>query len=165
MTENFRFAGLIALALPNARMIHVRRDPLDACLSCYSTLFTEALAYAYDLSELGRYYRAYEALMDHWRKALPPRMMLEVEYEDVIADVEGQSRRMFDHCGLGWDERSLDFHRNERSVRTASFAQVRRPLYATSVGRWRNYEAFLEPLIAALDSDGPRHDFRAPAPR
>ena len=150
MTENFRFAGLIALALPRARMIHVRRDPLDTCLSCFSTLFTEALPYTYDLTELGRYHRAYEGLMHHWRAALPPGMMLEVRYEDVIADREGQSRRIVDHCGLEWDPRCLDFHRSERSVRTASFTQVRRPLYRTSVGRWRNYEAFLGPLIAAL---------------
>jgi tetratricopeptide (TPR) repeat protein len=150
MTENFRFAGLIALALPNARMIHVRRDPLDTCLSCFSTLFAESLPFTYDLCELGRYHRAYEGLMDHWRAALPPGMMLEVRYEDVIADLEGQSRRIVDHCGLKWDPRCLDFHRSERSVRTASFAQVRRPLYPTSVGRWRNYEAFLGPLVAAL---------------
>jgi tetratricopeptide (TPR) repeat protein len=150
MTENFRFAGLIALALPHARMIHVRRDSLDTCLSCFCTLFAEALPYAYDLAELGRYHRAYEGLMDHWRTTLPPGMMLEVRYEDVIADLEGQSRRIIDHCGLEWDARCLEFHRSERSVRTASFAQVRRPLYQTSVGRWRNYEPFLEPLVAAL---------------
>jgi tetratricopeptide (TPR) repeat protein len=150
MTENFRFAGLIALALPNARMIHVRRDPLDTCLSCFSTLFAESLPFTYDLSELGRYHRAYEGLMEHWRAALPPGMMLDVRYEDVIADLEGQSRRIVDHCGLAWDSRCLDFHRSERSVRTASFAQVRRPLYPTSVGRWRSYERFLGPLVAAL---------------
>jgi tetratricopeptide (TPR) repeat protein len=150
MTENFRFAGLIALALPNARMIHVRRDPLDTCLSCFSTLFVESLPFTYDLCELGRYHRAYEGLMEHWRAALPPGMMLEVRYEGVIADLEGQSRRIVDHCGLEWDPRCLDFHRSERSVRTASFAQVRRPLYPTSVGRWRNYESFLGALVAAL---------------
>jgi hypothetical protein len=87
MTENFRFAGLIALALPHAR-IHVRRDPLDTCLSCYCTLFAEALPYAYDLAELGRHHGAYEGLMDHWRMTLPPGMMLEVRYEEVIADLE-----------------------------------------------------------------------------
>jgi tetratricopeptide (TPR) repeat protein len=150
MTENFRFAGLIALALPDARMIHVRRDPLDTCLSCFSTLFAESLPFTYDLCELGRYHRGYEGLMDHWRAALPPGMMLELRYEDVIADLELQSRRIVDHCGLDWDPRCLDFHRSERSVRTASFAQVRRPLYPTSVGRWRNYETFLGPLVAAL---------------
>ncbi len=150
MTENFRFAGLIALALPNARILHVRRDPADTCVSCFSTLFTDNLPYTYDLAELGRYYRAYEALMNHWRDALPHGMMIDVQYEDVVADLEGQSRRILDHCGLEWDARCLDFHRNERAVRTASMAQVRRPLYKSSVGRWRRYEAFLEPLLAAL---------------
>jgi hypothetical protein len=121
MTENFRFAGLIALALPHAR-IHVRRDPLDTCFSCFCTLSAEALPYAYDLAELGRYHRAYEGLMDHWRMTLPPGMMLEVRYEDVIADLEGQSRQIIDRCGIEWDARCLEFHRSERSVRTASFA-------------------------------------------
>jgi hypothetical protein len=150
MTENFRFAGLIALALPNARIIHVRRDPVDTCVSCFSPLFMENLLYTYDLSELGRYYRAYEASVNHWRDVLPQGVMIDVQYEDVVADLEGQGRRILDHCGLEWDARCLDFHRNERSVRTASVAQVRRPLYKSSVGRWRRYEAFLEPLLAAL---------------
>ena len=115
MTENFRFAGLIALALPNARIIHVRRDPVDTCFSCFSTLFVENMPYTYDLAELGRYYRAYEALMDLWRDVLPQGMMIDVRYEDVVADIEGQGRRILDHCGLEWDARCLDFHRNERS--------------------------------------------------
>jgi tetratricopeptide (TPR) repeat protein len=149
-TENFRFAGLIALALPNARIVHVRRDPIDACFSCFSTLFGENLPYAYDLAELGRYYRAYEALMDHWRAALPSGMMIDVRYEDVVADLEGQARRIVGHCGLAWDARCLDFHRHARAVRTASLVQVRRPLYRSSVGRWRPYAAFLTPLLAAL---------------
>ncbi len=155
MPENFRFAGLIALALPNARIIHVRRDPVDTCVSCFSTLFAENLPYTYDLAELGRYYRGYEGLMDYWRGALPPGLMIDVQYEDVVADLEGQGRRILAHCGLGWDARCLDFHRNERSVRTASVAQVRRPLYQSSVGRWRRYEAFLGPLLAALDQPSP----------
>ncbi|WP_246731783.1 sulfotransferase [Methylocapsa sp. S129] len=152
MTENFRFAGLIALALPNARIIHVRRDPIDTCFSCFSALFEESLPYAYDLAELGRYYRAYEALMSFWRGVLPQRVMIDVRYEDVVADVEGQSRRIIGHCGLDWDARCLDFHLSERSVRTASLVQVRRPLYKSSVGRWRRYEDFLEPLFASLAS-------------
>jgi hypothetical protein len=150
MTENFRFAGLIALALPNARIIHVRRDPVDTCVSCFSTLFVENLPYSYDLAELGRYYRAYEALMNFWRDVLPQGVMIDVQYEDMVADIEGQGRRILDHCGLEWDPRCLDFHRNQRAVRTASVAQVRLPLYNSSVGRWRRYEAFLEPLLASL---------------
>jgi len=150
MTANFRFAGLIALALPNARIIHVQRDPIDTCFSCFSTLFAENLPFTYELGELGRYYRAYEALMGHWRDALPQGVMVDVQYEDVVADLEGEGRRIVGHCGLDWDARCLDFHRNRRSVRTASLAQVRRPLYKSSIGRWRPYEAFLGPLLAAL---------------
>jgi tetratricopeptide (TPR) repeat protein len=150
-TENFRFAGLIAMALPGARMIHVRRDPRDVCLSCFRTLFAEDLPFAYDLAELGRYHRAHDDLMAHWREALPTGMMLEVRYEDVVADIEREARRIVDHCGLAWDASCLDFHLGERSVRTASFTQVRRPLYASSVGGWRNYEPFLGPLFEALE--------------
>ena len=153
MTENFRCAGLIALALPGARIIHIRRDPFDTCFSCFTNLFVENHPYAYDLAELGRYYRAYETLMAHWRRVLPPGMMLEVEYEDVVADLEGEGRRVLAHCGLDWDPRCLDFHKTKRSVRTASVAQVRQPINPRSIGRWRAYEAFLGPLIEAL---GPR---------
>jgi hypothetical protein len=154
MPENFRLVGLIALALPGARILHVRRDPADTCLSCFSTLFYENLPYAYDLAELGRYWRAYDALMEAWRGVLPHGLMLEVSYEDVVADLEGQARRILAHCGLDWDPRCLEFHRNGRSVRTASLAQVRRPLYASSVGRWRNYEAYLGPLLKAIGLGG-----------
>jgi len=148
MLGNFRFVGLIALALPGARFIHVRRDPIDTCVSCFSTLFTETMPYAYDLGELGRYYRAYESLMEAWRILLPPGRMLEVRYEGVVADLEGQARRIVEYCGLDWDPTCLEFHRNSRTVRTASMAQVRRPLYKSSVGRWRAYERFLGPLLA-----------------
>jgi tetratricopeptide (TPR) repeat protein len=158
MPENFRFADMIALALPNARIVHVRRDPVDTCFSCFSTLFAENQPYTYDLAELGRYYRAYEALMDVWRRVAPQGMTLEVRYEDVVADLEGQARRILAHCGLEWDARCLEFHRNARSVRTASVAQVRRPLYNSSVGRWRRYEAFLGPLLAALGPSIPSAD-------
>ena len=148
--DNFRFAGLIHLALPNARIIHLRRDPVDTCLSCFSKLFGDDLAYTFDLGELGRYYRAYETLMAHWRDVLPADVMLEVRYEDVVADLKGQARRILAHCGLEWDARCLDFHLTERRIRTASGAQVRRPIYGDSVGRWRAYEPFLGPLLDAL---------------
>jgi tetratricopeptide (TPR) repeat protein len=152
MPDNFRFAGLIALALPNARIVHVRRDPVDTCVSCFSTHFIEPMPFTHDLAELGRYYRAYETLMNLWRDILPQGMMIDVRYEDVVADIEGQGRRIVAHCGLDWDARCLEFHSDARTVRTASAAQVRRPLYNNSVGRWRRYEAFLEPLLVALDS-------------
>jgi Flp pilus assembly protein TadD len=148
--ENFRLAGLIHLALPNARIVHMRRDPVDTCLSCFSKLFVGDQPYAYDLGELGRYYRGYDALMAHWRAILPPGVMLEVRYEAVVADLEGETRRILAHCGLEWDARCLDFHRTQRPVRTASATQVRQPLYNSAVGRWRAYEPFLGPLLAEL---------------
>src|SRR5262249_41022057 len=151
------FAGLIHLALPNARIVHARRDSMDTCLSCFSQLFTGRHPYSYDLAELGRYYRAYEALMAHWRKVLPQDIMLEVRYEEVIADIDKQARRIVAHCGLEWDDACLGFHATERPVRTASAVQVRQPIYRTSVGRWRPYEHLLGPLIEALRVHPARH--------
>jgi tetratricopeptide (TPR) repeat protein len=153
MPDNFRLAGLIHLALPNARIIHTRRDPMDTCLSCYSKLFSANVPFAYDLGELGRYYRAYDAVMAHWRAVLPAEVLLEVSYENLVADPETQARRLVEHCGLGWDPRCLDFHRNTRFVRTASAVQVRKPIYTDAVARWTKFGADLAPLIAAL---GPR---------
>ena len=150
MPLNFHFLGLIHLALPGARIIHMRRDPADTCLSCFFQNFGERLDWAFDLAEIGRYFRAYERLMAHWRSALPEGVMLEMRYEDLVADLEGQTRRMLDHCGLDWDPRCLDFHRTERSVRTASAVQVRQPIYQSSVKRWRAYERWLGPLLAEL---------------
>jgi tetratricopeptide (TPR) repeat protein len=150
MTVNFLFAGLIHLALPNAAIIHAVRDPADTCWSCFATHFMRGNAHTYDLAELGRYYRHYQALMTHWRDVLPPGRIMDVHYEELIADLEGVARRVVAHCGLSWDARCLDFHRTERAVRTASAAQVRKPIYANSVGRWRKFEPFLGPLLAEL---------------
>lgn len=151
--ENFRFVGLLHLALPNARIIHMRRNPVDTCLSCFSRLFVgNALHYTYDLAELGRFYRAYESLMAHWREVLPPGVMLEVAYEEVVADLEAQTRRILAHCGLEWDPRCLDFHKTERPVHTSSRTQVRQPIYSTAVERSRAYEPFLAPLLAEVGS-------------
>jgi len=151
MLDNFRLVGLIHLALPNARIIHARRDPVDTCLSCFSTLFVGGnVPFTYDLAELGRYYRSYESLMAHWHDVLPPNVMIDVQYEELVADIEGQARRMIAHCGLEWDARCLSFHHTERPVLTASAVQVRQPIYKTSVGRWRDYEPFLGPLLSAL---------------
>jgi tetratricopeptide (TPR) repeat protein len=152
---NFKYVGLIHLALPNARIIHVRRDPLDTCFSCFSLLFTGDQSFTYDLGELGRYYRGYAALMDHWRRALPRGVMIEVQYEDLVADIEGQARAIIDHCSLPWEDTCLAFHRTQRLVKTASSVQVREPLYRTSIGRWRPYAAFLQPLIEALNGAAP----------
>ena len=151
MLANFRYAGLIHLALPGARIIHTRRDPVDTCLSCYSKLFTDDLPFAYELGELGRYYRAYESLMAHWRSLLPDGVLLEVQYEALVADIEREARRIVAHCGLPWDDRCLAFYRTERPVRTASANQVRQPIYRTSVARSHAYAALLQPLRDALD--------------
>jgi tetratricopeptide (TPR) repeat protein len=156
MPGNFLFAGLIHLALPNAVIIHAMRDPIDTCLSCFSTLFSGGQEYTYDIAELGRYYRHYRALMAHWRSVLPPGRIVDVRYEDLVSDVEGVARRLVGHCGLAWDPRCLDFHRTERVVRTASATQVRRPIYQSSVGRWRKYQEFLGPLTDEIACTHPR---------
>lgn len=156
MPGNFLAIGLIHLMLPSARIIHVRRDPLDTCLSCFTKPFERGHAFTYDLAELGRYYVDYARLMEHWRKLLPPAALLEVEYEAVVADQEGQSRRILEHCGLDWSDACLGFHLNARPVHTASKSQVRRPIYRSAVGRGRAYEKFLGPLRDELEALSPR---------
>jgi tetratricopeptide (TPR) repeat protein len=150
MPGNFRLAGLIHLALPSATIIHISRDPVDTCLSCFSKPFSSPQSFTYDLSELGRYYRQYDGLMAYWRRVLPPGRILDVRYEDVVADLEGQARRIVAHCGLAWDDRCLSFHKTERPVRTASAVQVRQPIYNSAVGRWRAFAPFLQPLLTEL---------------
>jgi tetratricopeptide (TPR) repeat protein len=150
LPSNCFMAGLIHLVLPQARIIHTCRDPVDTCLSCFTTLFRDGHAWSYDLGELGRHYRSYAAVMAHWRAVLPQGVMLDVQYEDVVGDLEGQVRRILAHCGLAWNDACLAFHRTERLVRTASAAQVRQPLYHSSVGRWRAYRPLLQPLLDAL---------------
>jgi tetratricopeptide (TPR) repeat protein len=149
---NFRLAGLISLMLPNARIIHCRRDPVDTCLSCYTRNFSGRVRYAFDLGELGRYYRAYEALMAHWRAVLPPERFIEVDYEAVVGDLEPQARRMIAFCGLDWDPACLNFHATRRAVRTISVNQVRRPLYSSSIARWKPYERQLGALLGELNA-------------
>jgi tetratricopeptide (TPR) repeat protein len=151
MPSNFYYVGLIRLALPNARIIHTRRDPVDTCLSCFSKLFVGAAQpFSYDLRELARYWRQYDALMAHWRRVLPEGAMLEIDYEALVADLETQARRLVAHCGLDWSDACLAFHATRRAVRTASAAQVRRPVYQSAVGRWRIYEPQLAPLLEEL---------------
>jgi tetratricopeptide (TPR) repeat protein len=147
---NFLNAGLIALALPKARIVHITRDALDTCYSCFALSFAGDVGFAYDMGELGRYYRAYEALMAHWRQVLPAGAMLEVAYEELVADLEPQARRLIAFCGLDWDARCLDFHKSGRAVVTASVHQVRRPIYHSSVGRAAAFAEYLTPLRAAL---------------
>jgi tetratricopeptide (TPR) repeat protein len=150
MPANFIYAGLIHVMFPDARIIHTMRDPIDTCVSCYSKLFRSGQYFSYDLAELGRYYRWYSDLMTHWRSVLPSYSILDVHYEQVVDDLEGQARRLIGYCGLEWDDRCLDFHKTVRTVNTASSAQVRKPLYRTSVERWRRFEKFLDPLVNEL---------------
>jgi tetratricopeptide (TPR) repeat protein len=153
MPANFRYAGLIHLALPKARIIHTRRDPIDTCLSCFSILFTHNQPFTYHLTELGRYYRAYAALMEHWREVLPLNTMLEVQYEELVDNFELLARRIVSHCSLEWNNACLEFYKTRRPVWTASAVQVRQPIYNSSVGRWRLHQGMLQPLIEALEGD------------
>jgi len=150
MPLNFRYLGLIHVLMPNAKIIHCRRNPVDTCLSNFRILFGDKMDYTYDLEDIGRYYLAYDNLMKHWDAVLPDRF-LNVQYEDVVGDVETQARRLIDHCGLEWDDACLDFHKSKRRVHTASTTQVRQPIYNTSVGRYERYGELLKPLLDVLD--------------
>lgn len=152
MPSNFRFVGLIRLILPNARILHVRRDPVDTCLSCFSKLFAGEQSFSYDLAELGRFHRAYARLMAHWREVLPPDAMLDISYEALVRDFPAEARRIVAHCGLPWDDACLRFHETPRAVHTASLTQVRQPIYRSSVGRWHPDEAAIRPLLEALQA-------------
>ncbi len=156
MPHNFLHLGLIHMAFPNAKIIHCRRNPVDTCLSIYFQNFPALHPYAYDLGDLAVFYEQYERFMQHWRKVLPPTTMLEVQYEDLVADQEGGSRRMIEFCGLEWDERCLAFQDNQRVVRTASSWQVRQPLYRTSVARWQKYDPYIGPLARLLEAPAGR---------
>jgi tetratricopeptide (TPR) repeat protein len=149
MPGNFALAGLIHLALPNARIIHVCRDLRDTAMSCFSILFGRGHEFSYEFGELGRYCRGYQGLIDHWREVMPG-VMLEVQYEEVVADLERHARRIVAHCDLEWEPACLTFYQTERSVRTASANQVRQPIYHSSIGRWRRHEDQLQPLLQAL---------------
>jgi hypothetical protein len=138
------------MTLPNARIIHTRRDPIDTCLSCFSINFAK-LPYTFDLGELGRYYRPYSRLMEHWRTVLPANRMLEVQYEELVADFEGHARKIIAYCGLEWNDRCLAYYETQRPVRTASAGQVRQPIYSSSIGRPRPDAAVLRPLLDELD--------------
>ncbi len=151
--ENLQLAPLIHVTLPNARIIHIRRDDLDACFSCYATFFADQkVPFAYDLRELGNYYRGYLRMMERWSAFVLPDRMIEVRYERLVADFESEARRIVAFCGLAWDPAALAFYDVRRAVRTASNLQVRQPLYASSVGRAERFRPHLEPLIAALSS-------------
>ena len=149
MPNNFRHIGLIQLMLPNATIIDARRDPMDCCFSGFKQLFAEGQDFTYGLTEIGRYYRDYVDLMTHWDEVLPGKV-LRVRHEDVLDDLEGQTRRMLGHIGLPFEEECLEFHRTARAVRTASSEQVRRPINRSGQGAWKPYEPWLGDLKTAL---------------
>ena len=149
---NFYQLGLIAILFPRAAIIHCKRDPMDICLSCYLQNFKDALEFSNDLGSLGFYYRQYERLMAHWAQ-VAPLPILDVQYEEVVAQQETMSRKIVDFVGLDWDDACLNFHETEGTVRTASQWQVRQPVYTSSVQRWRRYEKHLGPLQEALEAN------------
>jgi tetratricopeptide (TPR) repeat protein len=149
MPHNFQQIGMIALLFPNARIIHCTRDPIDNCISCFFNSFNEKHGYNTDLHTLGLYYREYARLMRHWHTLLPGRIY-DCSYEAMIADQEAESRRLIDFLGLPWDDACLRFYETERSVTTPSRWQVRQPIYASSVKRWKKYENKIQPLVQAL---------------
>jgi tetratricopeptide (TPR) repeat protein len=152
MPSNFMSAGLICAALPRARIIHVRRDPIDTCLSIYFHYLSHAHPYANDLESLAHYYRQYLRITDHWRTTLPASSLLDVPYEGLIEDQEGWTRRMLDFIDLPWDPKCLDFHQTDRSVITLSKWQVRQKIHSSSAGRWRHYEKYVGPLRRLIES-------------
>ena len=150
---NFLFLGFIAKAWPNARIVHVRRNPMDTCFAMYKQVFTWAYKFSYSLEGLGQYYVAYDRIRDHWRELLGDRM-IEVEYESLVADQEGQTRILLDRLGLEFEDACLDFHKSTAPSATASSVQVREKVYTSSIGKWKRYETQLAPLREILEEAG-----------
>ncbi|MEO8546814.1 MAG: tetratricopeptide repeat protein [Sphingomicrobium sp.] len=151
LLTNYFFAGLIHLLFPKAKIINTLRDPIDTCLSGFTKLFKDDMPHSYDLAELGRYYGKYRELMQHWQEVLPKGVLHTVEYENVVSDTEKEAKALIEFLGLEWDAKCLDFHNSDRPVKTASVAQVRRPIYNTAVKRWKKYGDGLQPLVDAIE--------------
>jgi hypothetical protein len=150
MPENFLFLGTAELLFPNCRVIHCVRDPRDTCLSCHMTDFASGKDFSRNLGHLARYYQDYARLMEHWKKVLTIQV-LDVRYEDLVADPAGQTRRMLEFLELPWDDQCLKYHQNKRHVATASREQVRQPIYSSSLGRWKHYEKHIPELLALVE--------------
>jgi hypothetical protein len=150
MPNNFRHLGLIHLILPNARIIDARREPMACCFSNFKQLFASGQEFTYSIDDIARYYRSYVDLMQHWDAVLPAGRVLRVQHEDVVNDLEGSVRRILDYCGLAFEPACLEFYKTERSVRTASSEQVRRPIFKEGLDQWKHFEPWLGPLKAAL---------------
>jgi hypothetical protein len=153
MPLNYLYCGLILRALPNAKIIHMTRHPMAAGYAMYKTLFKDGYPFSYDLADIGRYYVAYRRLMDHWRRTLPGAIH-ELSYEELVSDQMGETRKLLEFCGLGWEDACAQFHRNPAATTTASASQVRRPIYDSSVAQWRHYAAELGALRDALTAAG-----------
>ena len=149
MPNNFRHIGLIHLILPNARIIDARREPLACCVSNFKQLFATGQEFTYSLPDIARYYRDYIALMDHWDAVLPGKV-LRVQHEQIVEDLDTNVRRLLEFCGLDFEPACLEFYKTERSVRTASSEQVRRPIFREGLEQWRNFDPWLGPLKEAL---------------
>jgi hypothetical protein len=150
MPHNFQNVGLISTMFPNARIIHVMRDPVDNCLSCFQQNFAMPHTYSTDLGDLGHHYREYRRLMAHWREVIP-NPMYEVQYEELVQDQERVSRELIAFCGLDWDDRCLEFNKKKGAVKTASVWQVRQPIYTESVKKWKMYEGYIDELLDELN--------------
>ncbi len=153
MPLNYLYCGLIRRSLPNAKIVHVSRTPMAACFAVYKTLFKDGYPFSYDLGEISRYYIGYRRLMDHWQTMMP-EAMYSLSYEALVKDQRTETRKLLEFCGLEWQESCLDFHRNPSATTTASAAQVRRPLYESSVSQWRNYAPQLADLHGMLSAAG-----------
>ncbi len=151
LLTNYFFAGFIHLLFPKAKFINTMRDPVDTCLSGFTKLFKDDMPHSYDLGELGRYYGKYRELMEHWNEVLPKGVLHTVQYENVVADTEKEAKALIAFLGLEWNKKCLDFHNSDRPVKTASVAQVRRPIYNTAVKRWMKYGDGLQPLVDAIE--------------
>ena len=150
MPGNFALLGLIHVCLPAARIVHVRRDPRDNAFSCFATPFAEGLEFSFVQEDIAHFYHSYTRFVDHWRQVLGTDRIIEIDYESLVANPESEIRGLLAALGLDWDPRCLEFHKESRTVSTASVYQVRQPIYRGSIGRWRHFETHLIPLLKAL---------------
>ena len=144
--------GLIYLAIPNAKIIHAMRDPMDSCFSNYTRLFKDDMRFTYSQESIGDYYKGYHTIMDHWKNVLPDDFICHMPYEEMIENTEKEAKRLTSFIGLDWDPNCLKFYDNKRKVKTASMMQVRKPIYKTSLARWRNFAKNLKPLYEVVKS-------------
>jgi len=152
MPANFFNLGLIYLALPNAKIIHAMRDPMDSCFSNYSRLFRDDMRFTYSQETIGNHYKSYHTIMEHWKKVLPNDFICDMQYEEMVDDTEKEAKRLTSFLGLEWDPNCLKFYDNKRNVKTASMMQVRKPIYKTSLARWKNFAKHLKPLYNKVKS-------------